>query len=198
MSSRGQAHTLEAITASILLIGGLVFALQATAVTPLSASTSSQHIENQQRATAQGVLAAATDRGALKVAVLNWNESAGEFYGAPGNESYYQNTAPNNTFGDISDRAFADRGIVYNVYVEYERSDGRRTKQRMVYRGEPSDNAVTATTMVTLTDDDVLYDENAMATDTTVQTTSDFYAPDTSSSTGLYNVVEVEVVVWRQ
>lgn len=198
MSTRGQAHTLEAITASILLIGGLVFALQATAVTPLSASTSSQHIENQQGASAQGALAAAIDRGALKPAVLNWNESTGEFYGTQENDTYYTNSAPENTFGRILDRTFADRGVVFNVYVEYERTDARRERQPMVYRGAPSDNAVTATTMVTLTDDDVLYDENTMATDTTVQATSDFYAPDTSSSTGLYNVVEVEVVVWRQ
>ena len=67
---RGQAYTLEAIIASVLLISSLVFALQVTVVTPLSASTSNQHIENQQRASAAGVLTAAQETGALKDAVL--------------------------------------------------------------------------------------------------------------------------------
>jgi hypothetical protein len=196
VSDRGQAYTLESITASILLIAGLVFALQATAVTPLSASTSSQHIENQQRATAQGALGAAIDRDALKPAVLYWNESGGKFHDTPVNSPFYRNNAPPNEFGAILDRAFADRGIVYNVYVRYEEDSDKWRRQPMVYRGEPSDNAVTATSMVTLTDDDVLRHEEGNETDTTVGSDS-FYAPDSAGS-GLYNVVRVEVVVWRQ
>ncbi|MFQ3285215.1 MAG: hypothetical protein ACI944_001946, partial [Natronomonas sp.] len=37
---RGQAHTVEAFAAAVLVVSGLVFATQAAAVTPLSASTS--------------------------------------------------------------------------------------------------------------------------------------------------------------
>ncbi len=66
---RAQAHTLEAIVSGMLLLASLVFALQMTAVTPLSASTSSQHIENQQQAIGHGVLASAVAEGALKPAV---------------------------------------------------------------------------------------------------------------------------------
>ena len=206
-SDRGQAFALEAVVASLVLLGGLVFALQATAVTPLSASTSSQHIENQQAATAEGVLATAAEDGSLRVAVLNWDDGDGEFHGADADRSYYTNTAPENDFGTLLSRAYDDRGIVFNVYVHYgsdRDEDGdvetRRT-QRMVYRGEPTDNAAAASRAVTLYDDDVLYDDTETATTTTVSGPV-FYAEDVtdtaSSNTAVYNVVTVEVVVWRQ
>jgi hypothetical protein len=206
-SERGQAFALEAVVASLVLLGGLVFALQATAVTPLSASTSSQHIENQQAATAEGVLATAADDGSLRVAVLNWNDTADRFYGVDTDQAYYTNTAPENGLGTLLSRAFDDRGIVFNVYVHYATDrdddgevDARRT-QRMVYRGEPTDNAAAASRVVTLFDDDVLYDDSESPTGPTVSG-SVFYAEDVtdtaSSNTAVYNVVTVEVVVWRQ
>ena len=204
---RGQAYALEAIVTSLILLSGLVFALQATAVTPLSASTSSQHIENQQAATAEGVLATAADDGSLRVAVLNWDDGDGEFHGSDADRSYYTNTAPENGFGDLLSRAFDGRGIVFNVYVHYatDRDDDgvvdERESRRMVYRGEPTDNAAAASRAVTLYDDDVLYDSSEAPTGTTVSGTT-FYAEDVTdtsgSNTGVYNVVTVEVVVWRQ
>jgi len=204
---RGQAYALEAVVASLILLGGLVFALQSTAVTPLSASTSSQHIENQQAATAEGVLAAAAENGSLRGAVLNWNDTGGKFYGAEINQSYHTNNATNNSFGDLLSRAFDGRGIVYNVYVHYQSDrddDGvveRRGTQRMVYRGEPTDNAAAATRAVTLYDDDELYNASDVPNGTVVSG-SNFYAEDVTdtsgSNTGVYNVVTVEVVVWRQ
>lgn len=198
---RGQAYTLEAVTASLLLVGGLVFALQATAVTPLSASTSSQHLENQHQAMAEGVLAVADEQDSLKVAVLNWNETSGKFQEVPNRtddlDIYYTQVAPKNQFGIVLDRSMEPRGVIYNVYVRYEGEQGNRRIQRMVYRGEPSDNAVSASVTVTLFDDDVLYDANEKPTDTTLTTASNFYLPDAHSN-GVYNVVEVEVIAWRQ
>lgn len=155
---RGQAYALEAITAGVLLVGALLFALQATGVTPLSASTSSQHIENQQQVTAEGALAAAVEEDAIRVAVLNWNATNQSFYNT--SERYHVHGGPPNEFGEILNRTFDSRGIVFNVYVIYQRSGEDRTRQRMVYRGEPSDNAVAASTVVTLYDDDVLYDHD--------------------------------------
>jgi hypothetical protein len=71
----------------------------------------------------------------------------------------------------------------------------------MVYRGEPTDNAAAASRVVTLFDDDVLYDDSESPTGPTVSG-SVFYAEDVtdtaSSNTAVYNVVTVEVVVWRQ
>jgi len=198
VSDRGQAFTLEAITASLLLIGGLVFALQATAVTPLSASTSSQHIENQQQAAAEGVLTTGLDDGSLRRALLYWNDSAndgsGGFHDAR-EEGYYVDKTPANAFGRSLNRTFTSRNIVVNVYIYYE-EDGREKRQRMVYRGEPSDNAVSASTTVTLYEGARLYAEDGSPATTTV-TDDTFYAPNATSG-GSYNTLRVELIAWRQ
>lgn len=216
--NRGQAHTLEAIVGALLLLTSLVFALQVTAVTPLSASTSSQHIENQQQASAQGALAAAEKEGVLKPAVLYGNDGADgnddgrfAFHEISASAQYYVNRAPRNGFGAILERTFAGRGLAYNVYVNYETSTGS-ARRRMVYQGDPSDNAVAAQSTVTLYDDDVLYVPadgdpdtfGAKRCDPADSSCSDlasagdeFYAQDMASGR-VFNVVEVEVVVWRQ
>jgi len=193
---RGQAHALEGIVASVLLLTSVLFALQMTAVTPLSASTSSQHIENQQQASAQGLLAAADDSGALERAILFWNDTRGEFHGTTGAQ-YYTTNVPSNEFGEALERAFGSRGLAYNVRVVYVRGGNERV-QRMVNQGVQSDHAVTATRTVTLVDDDRLYDDDGNPTDTSLAETTDFYiATDESPDTPVYNVVRVEVVVWR-
>lgn len=192
---RAQAHTLEGIVAAMLLITSVVFALQMTSVTPLSASTSSQHIENQQQASAEGVLASAAESGALRRAVLFWNESRETFHDTS-RKGYYTQKAPPNDFGDILERTFGTRGIAYNVHAIYQAGDGDATqRQRMVYVGEPSDNAARTTRSVVLTDDDHLYDHTENETTKRLADTS-YYAPNTVGGS-VYTVVEVEVVVWR-
>ena len=189
---RGQAYTLEAIIAAVLLISSLVFALQVTAVTPLSASTSNQHIEIQQRASAAGVLTAAQEAGALKEAVLFWNDTKGEFHGAQ-RMTFYTNTYPPNKFGHITERAFDGRGLAVNVLVYH---DANADPSRMVYRGEPSDNAVSASRTVTIYDDDELTAPDTSDTASSAGSYSDV-VPEDPNSNNVYNVVRVEVVVWR-
>ncbi|MFB6102828.1 MAG: hypothetical protein ABEJ73_09710 [Haloplanus sp.] len=195
---RGQAHTLEAIAAGMILLASVVFALQVTAVTPLSASTASQHIENQQQASASGVLDAARENGALDAAIRYWDEPNGTLHGTSGG-AYTTDVEVNRTrFGRLLLDTFESRGIAFNVYVAYTSSAGTITRQRFIYRGEPSDNAATATTTVMIYDDDPLYGVDGTPTNTTVNessTYSAFIPPE--SETGLYNVVRVEVVVWR-
>ena len=192
---RGQAYTLEAFIAALLLISSLTFALQVTAVTPLSASTANQHIENQQRSSAAGVLAAADERGALKEAVLYWNHTHtnGEFHD-PTRLGYYTNEYPPNPFGEILDRAFGGRGLAVNVFVHTE---GDRRPQRMVYHGEPSDNAASASRTVTLYDDDRIRLEDRSHGPELSDPEASFYTSDAHADNLVYNVVRVEVVVWR-
>lgn len=196
MVSRGQAHTLEGVVASLVLLSGLVFALQVTAVTPLSASTSNQFIENQQQATAEGVLATAEETGALERAVLFWDNSSDRFHNTTG-RNFYTNGGPPNEFGRMLNRTYDGTGVTFNVYVTYVDGSDDLTRIRMVYRGEPSDNAVTASRLVTIGDDDVLYDYDETATNVTVSEAGDLYMPDTDDTSGVYNVVKVEVVAWR-
>lgn len=192
---RGQAHTLEATVAGLLMLSSLIFALQMTAVTPLSASTSSQHIENQQGATGQGVLAAAAHQGALKPAVLYWNNSSAQHHDV-GVQRFYTSGPPDNRFGSMLKRAFNDNGIAYNVYFRFQNNKGEPITRRYVYSGVPTDNAVTATHTVTLWDDDPLYDADGTPGATRLNTANMTYPmPDTGAN--LYNTVRVEVIAWR-
>ena len=188
---RGQAHTLEAFTAALLLVGSVVFALQVTAVTPLTASTSSQHIENQQVQVARGLLDSAAENGSLRAALLDWNDSTGAFVNASDQGYYVRADQANNAFGAMLDRTFLDRGIAVNVNVLYVTTGGDLRTRRMVYLGTPSDHAVSASRAITLYDDDELRDGS-----TTLNDSSSYFIPDAAGGS-VHNVVRVEVTVWR-
>ncbi|WP_459192373.1 DUF7288 family protein [Halosimplex sp. J119] len=193
--NRGQAHTLEGVTAGLIILSAVVFALEMTAVTPLSASTSSQHIENQQEATARGVLASAAETGALERALLSWNATSKQFYETP-QVGYFTTGAPPNDFGTTLERSFDRQGIAYNVYLRYQGADGEIRVQRYVHQGQPSDHAVRATWALSLMESDEIRDENGDPTGTAVSDESTYFAPRQSSAS-VYNVINVEVVVWR-
>lgn len=195
---RGQAHTLEAVAAALVLLSAVVFALQVTAVTPLSGSTSNLHIENQQENMAEGLLSAEADNGTLKETLLYYNTSSDgdRFYNATEGEEIYDGELPDTAFGNALDEVFLSRGIAVNVNLYYVRQDGERRDQRLVYLGGPSDHASTATWEVTLFEDDEIRDGDG-STGETVADAENFYAPQYGESAGIYNVIEVEVVTWR-
>lgn len=199
---RGQAHTLEAFAAVLLLLASVLFAMQVTAVTPLSASTANQHIENQQRAVADGVLTQTRAEGEFRPTLLYWDEGNETFHGTDPERGFYTDSSPPTWLGTQLNAKFRDRGIAYNLRVTYLEPDGDRETKRIVHSGKPSDHAVSATRLVTLYDDDVLYDANGDPTESTLNEvandgTTGFYAPDLDADGPVYNVVEIEVVVWR-
>ena len=189
---RGQAHTVEAFTAALLLVGGVIFAVHATAVTPLTASTSNQHIENQQRVMANDLLATADANGTLRDAVVYWDQENDTFVGT-GDQGFFVAGGPPNAFGAVLNDTFRIDRIAFNVYVTYHKSDGTTRERTMVYMGSPSDNAVAATRVVFLYDDTRL---SAPGSSANVSSAS-FYAPDAAPNGTLYNVVEVRIVTWQ-
>ena len=124
---RAQAHTLEAIAAAMILVSSLVFALQVTAVTPLTGSTSSQHIENQQAAVAEGLLDAAAENGTLVPTLLYWNESRENWHGAT--RDGYVRSGPPTAFGSTLNETFLERGIAFDLSVYYVEADGDRLRE---------------------------------------------------------------------
>ena len=197
-TSRGQAHTLEGVVAGIVLLASLVFALQATTVTPLSASTSNEYIGTQLRGIAEGTLATGAETGSLKEMVLHWDNTNSEFANA-GEDGYYvrptQEPEPND-FMDSLQAAYAGQGVAFNIYLQYEDRPGSVKRQQLLYQGAPSDNAVSASRTVTIYDDDVF-----TGTTTRVDDSSSTYFIrsnfDRSPGTPLFAVITVEVVVWR-
>lgn len=197
---RGQALTLEGVAAAILLLAAVGFALQMTAVTPLSASTSSQHVENQLQSTGEGVLGSTAEHGELKEAVLYWNSTENEFHREDDldvGEQYYRAGPPPNAFGDALQAAFGDRNIAYNVDVHYYDGNGNMATQQMVNQGQPSDHAVSASRTVELTNTDTLSVESSNEMLEELEYDDEFYVPDTDEESEHYNLVRVEVIVWR-
>ena len=194
---RGQAHTVEAFIAALLLISGLLFAMQATAVTPLSASTSNQHIENQQRAVAHDLLSTAAEDGTLEEAVLYWNASGDEFQNSS-EDGYYNSVGSENAFLESLNRTLAERRIAYNVELRYHvynenASQPEQGSIPMVRMGQPSNNAVTASRTVTVYNTDRLTGEN----DCQLVDCASFYAPNEDVDSQLYNRLEVRITTWR-
>ena len=194
---RGQAHTLEGVMAGVVLLASLLFALQATTVTPLSASTSNEYIGTQLHGVAAGTLATGSETGSLKDLVLHWDEANGEFSGAGGDGWYVrpgQEPEPND-FIDALQAAYAGQGVAYNIYVQWEDRPGAIERRRLLYQGTPTDDAVSASHVVTIHDDDEF-----TGTATRVDDSNTYFATDRSPGTPdppLYTVITVEVVVWR-
>jgi len=190
---RGQAHTLEAVAAGMLLLASVLFALQVTAVTPLTGSTSSQHIENQQAALAEGLLASEAENGTVVPTLLYWNESASGFHNT--SAGVYRSAGPPTTFGSVLNRTLGERNIAFDVSIYYVRQNGERERRALVNLGEPSDHASTARREFTLYDTDRVIAADGTELETLENTS--YFAPDAAPNSRLYNVVEVEVVVWR-
>ncbi|MGZ0745670.1 DUF7288 family protein [Haloparvum sp. AD34] len=191
---RAQAHTLEGFVASLVILGTVAFALQATAVTPLSASTSNQQIENQQTAVSESLLETLAEQGELKPAVLYWNTSRNTFRDS-GPRGTFANGGPPNPFGTALNETFGEGNIAFNVDVVHRSPDESRNTESMVNMGTPSDNAAVASRTVVLFDDDTIEGTNRTVANASAQ--DDFYADDVDPDGELFNVMEVRIVVWR-
>lgn len=193
---RGQAFTLEGFIAALLVLSSVLFVLNVTAVTPLSASASNQHIENQQSAMATSLLDVAAANDSMEPTLLAWDDALGGFHDASAN-GYYLTCGFDTAFGVLLTQTFETNGVACNVNLRYVTASGDLRAERLVYVGEPTDNAVRATSFVTLYDDDLLRTANGTHTSVTLTNASTFYAPDAAPNDRLYNVIEVEVIVWR-
>jgi hypothetical protein len=194
---RGQAYTLEAFLAATILIASLAFALQISAVDPLTRDTASQQLSGQQGGLAGSALAAAEENRSIEQTLRYWNETGERFHES--GDGVYE-SAPPTPFGRILEDTLGDRGYAYNVNLYHVNTSGEYEHTRLVYQGTPSDRSVRASRTVTLLDDDELLESHFVRSgDTLASVESGYFANDTASDPrgGVYNVVEVEVVAWR-
>jgi hypothetical protein len=182
-------------------LSSVLLALQAVSITPTTPGTIDRDARAQLRAQAQDVLAASHDSGALEEAVLQWDTSNGSFYDPypdynVSRQFGYGPKRPPNEFGAMLNQTFAQRGFNVNVYIEHRSgSDWTETGRRvLIRRGIPTDNAVSATHVVTLYDDMRLTAANNEPLGDLDP--ADFYAKDIYPSRPIYNVVRVRVVIW--
>ena len=195
LSDRGQAFTLEAVLAALIVIAGLVFALQAVTVTPSSTGSTAAPVDNERL---NSVLAESADSGALKRAVLAWDDG---FKGVSGPEDYYVDGFPSNDFGNALDQAVSP-SVAVNVIVHFRTGPDTVKSQRMVYNGQPGDGTVRAESTVAVYEKDRLHDATGspQTPETMVKDAGIYPGLDASHSSfhpsDLYSVLKVEVTAW--
>ncbi|GKZ12265.1 hypothetical protein [Haladaptatus sp. T7] len=207
VDDRGQAYTLEGFVGALVVLTALLFVFQSIVLTPTTAGTVDQDVKAQLRVQANDALRTADTDGALRNLTRYWNASGGFAYTNGTDVGYGTHppcaptVSPDGTcdsFGETLRDVFTARGYTYNLYVTYQlASDPTETAtERVVYRGVPSANAVTATRDVVLYDDQWLTaPEDAGNATLEALGSGGFYAPDASDGV-VYNVVEVRLVVW--
>jgi hypothetical protein len=206
---RGQVYTLEGLTAALLVLIALLYALQAVVLTPTTPGTIDRETRADLKTQGEDVLAAAHSNGTLSTAIRYWNTSASaanrSFYNpnpGPGPNSIsvsprfgYGQDDPPGELGAMLNQTFTQRGLSYNVFIEYQAAPDWTERKRVVLlrRGYPTDNAIAATYPVALYDDMRI---TAPSSDKRLANTSNFYAEDADPDGPLYNLVVIRVVVW--
>lgn len=198
MDDRGQAFTLEAVVAALLIVSAVAFSLQIMAITSNTASVGDTELRDQHAGIAQGLLDGAADRGTLKNTLLSWNEKQERFHNATDEDGFYLAEPPDTTFGEDLEEHLASQGLRYNIDLVYLDKAGERQTHQLVEYGTPSADAVRVTQTVTLYEDSHLVHKNGTAhEDASLQTVNDtFYAPNIDEESTVYTVIRVEVTVW--
>jgi hypothetical protein len=197
-TARGQAFTLEGVIGALIVLASVVLALQAVDIAALS--TDAEDSRTEQIETQVGdVLAAASDRGALRTAVTCVS-STGEPDPAVVNPN-----DPRTELGVLLNQTLTQTGGEFVVFVEYRDGDGLERNQ--LY---PSGNisappgAVSVSRQVTLYDSDPVYrgETDGCVRDpdgTTVAEDNLFYIdrhPDADGVSNVYNTVRMKVIAW--
>ncbi len=190
----GQIHTLEAVTATMIMVSVIIFTVQATSLTPLTSSTANAHIETQMQTMGQDMLNV-LDHGSygyispLKQDIVSWNGQEFSWNGAAycsvnTMEYDHLNSSTAKMLRDIA----VPRGIAHNVLFMCIDSSGLPRGKAYIYNGDPSDNAVSVSRKVLLSGHDIS-DSVAFLANTGI--------PDASPSSDFYNIVDVKLTFWR-
>jgi len=191
MSDRGQAHSLEGISAALMVLLALLLSVQVSVTGPLASNTAREAVTDQLEGVGESTLAIADNRGALRTAVLDWNASGRPAFAGSEPRGVFIDRAPNNEFGRVLNDSFDENRVVYNVDI-VRRNGTERTETPLVYSGEPTAGAVTVSRSVTLYDDDETSGGERLAD----LGNERFYVGNRGQG-HVYAVVRVEVTLWR-
>jgi hypothetical protein len=190
----GQMHTLEAVTATMIMVSVIVFTVQATSLTPLTSSTANAHIEAQMQTMGQDMLnilgnAPSGSISPLRQDILSWNGEEFSWNGTAYCPIISKgSTLLNSSTAEILKEIAVPRGIAHNVLFTYIDSSGLPQGTAYIYNGDPSDNAVSISRKVLLSDHDIS-DTVAFLANTGI--------PDSDPSSDFYNIVDVRLTLWR-
>lgn len=206
---RGQLHALEGLAAAILMVLVLIFIVQATSITPLTASAANLHVEAQLQFYGRDLLAilddpvvpgplngSAGNLSNLKYELLRWD---GREY--VWNGSFYQQAADPTQSINVSPmfRLFRDvltgSGIAHNLELFFiDNTTGLLAQKRWVWNGNPSLNAISVSRTLVLHDNETaLPGFSAFYANTSIGDIDHQTCPPGC----LYNIVEVRMTLWR-
>ena len=190
----GQIHTLEAVTATMIMVSVIVFTVQATSLTPLTSSTANAHIEAQMQTIGQDMLnvldhSSFGSISPLRQDIISWNGKECSWNGT----AYCSVTTKGYTLSDSSTAEMLQeiavpRGIAHNILFTYIDSSGLPQGTAYIYNGDPSDNAVSVSRKVLLSDHDIS-DPVGFLANTGI--------PDADPASDFYNIVDVRLTLWR-
>jgi hypothetical protein len=188
---KAQMHTLEGVAAATIMLLVIVYAIDATSMTPLTSSTANVHVETELQVLGQDILggldyAEPGYNSKLKNDVLRWNGSEYTWNGTNYTDKLNTANPPlNNNLTNITNAILVTQGIAHNVELTFLANNGTTyTTQRMIYNGDPSENAVIVSRKIVLHSSDNPNKNNTLLT-------------DISPSTDLYNIVDVKLILWR-
>jgi hypothetical protein len=189
---KAQLHTLEGVAAATILLLVIIYAIDATSMTPLTSSTSNVHVESELRVLGQDILNTMdyTEPGYnsnLKNDIIAWGGN--EYIWSGSGYLMKDNSAFNlsNNLTAILNTTLIKQGIAHNVELTYiENSTLLPNNRNMIYNGDPSTSAVIVSRKIVLQDADAPTNSN-----------SPLYKKDIDPSTSLYNIVEVKLILWR-
>jgi hypothetical protein len=190
----GQIHTLEAVTATMIMVSVIIFTVQATSLTPLTSSTANAHIEAQMQTMGQDILNVLDYSqwgyvSPLKQDIVSWNGYEFSWNGtAYCSVNTVESSRLNSSTAEILTEIAVPRGIAHNLLFIYIDSSGLPQRVAYIYNGDPSDNAVTVSRKILLCDHDVSNKTAFLATTG---------IPDASPSSDFYNIVDVRLTLWR-
>jgi hypothetical protein len=182
-----QLHTLEGVAAATLLLLVIIYAIDATSMTPMTSSTSNVHVESELRAMGQDILnsmdyAEPGYNSRLKNDIISWDGSEYIWNGS----SYLTKDGASNLSNNLSfnlNNTLIRHGIAHNVEILFLGNDTLNNK-KMIYNGDPSYSAVIISRKIVLQD-----------TDSPPNPINPI--KDIDLSTNFYNIVEVKLVLWR-
>lgn len=186
---KAQMHTLEGVASATIMLLVIVYAIDATSMTPLTSSTANVHVETELQALGQDILSALDYaepgyNSKLKNDILGWNGSEYIWSGTNYTEKGGTVNLTNN-LTTILNATLIRQGIAHNVEMTYLSDNGTSfSSQKMIYNGDPSNNAVIVSRKIVLQNSDF-------------NPSSGYPIKDIDPSTNLYNIVDVKLILWR-
>lgn len=191
---KAQLHTLEGVAAATLILLVIIYAIDATSMTPLTSSTASVHMESELRSLGRGILdtldyAEPGYNSKLKNDISGWNGTQYIWNGGKYVNSADSQDNLTNNMTVVLRSVLVNDSIAHNVELTYLTILDNVTipvDLNMIYNGEPSDNAVIVSRKLVLHDGDI-----------NVTADPDNPISDIDTSTALWNIVDVKIILWR-